>query len=172
PNSCFGSGNGEVTARRTWGTELEALAGGSAVPTPTTPAVPPCSVASRFGDHERLVPGAPTSVSLCVGADTEPRFELTERERQALVAALNGLRTFPTTATCSPGSATPDDVTVVVGYPDGPPVGIRLSKVCRPGAQGGGLQAEDPGPVYTVLDPILARRSPPSVAEPGGATLE
>ncbi|HEV7205799.1 MAG TPA: hypothetical protein VGN18_14410 [Jatrophihabitans sp.] len=154
-NHCAGASNGRFRTVR----NLRALAESTyrSGVWPAKDAMPaPCTgfAAGRLGQETVMVPDHPTAVTICTYRDGRRPVRTDRVDINDLVAALDALRTSPSTHTCQ-GSPTDATYELEFTYRDGPPVWVRVSPGCTPSVDNGNLQASDANSVLAPLHALL-----------------
>lgn len=167
-NHCADSTNGDFVSRAPLGNDLDARFGRRA---PMNPAPSPCGVSrsGRLGDDRTLAPAGDPAATVCrAGMSGEQALDLTADQSRQVVAALRALPTRPTGSTCQgrPGQSPDARFTLVLRYAVGPPAVVEVNPACRPAVLGGGLEADDAGPVAAL---VSRWSSPGSGADPNGS---
>lgn len=125
----------------------DAVSASGWVPTTRAPCAGP---AGRYGEQDELVPGTPTAAYECQsGAPVAVAAGLVA----PLAAAFDSLPAHRSGFMCGPSDNGPGNArTIEFQYATGPAVRLSLGRHCRPGVMGGLLEADDPSPVWAVID--------------------
>ena len=152
---CSGTTNGAFSSARNLRLLAATLYATGTVP----PASQPCAPSTgRLGQEAALVPGQPSSVTVCADPAVAGQPIAITTGLSSLIRALNALPTARFTGTGGiPGPAA--SYLLTFGYPAGPPVSVQIRSGSTPPIENGSLQAEDPGhTVATLVEQLISRR--------------
>jgi hypothetical protein len=96
-----------------------------------------------------MVPAGATSLTICTNSGHVIRSGY-----QALVSALNRLRTHPTSGNCVEHGHG-DRYQLLFRYPTGPPAEVNIDSACSPPIQNRSLEADNTGAVLPIIQQLL-----------------
>jgi hypothetical protein len=154
PNSCVGTSNGGFTSSGVIGPSVTKAfkTGIWPVPRPESchgggPGI------GRLGQDKAMVPPGVTSVLIC-GRGGRTIYSGYER----LVAALNALRAWPSTGSCTfaPGQSVPS-YRLLFSYPQGPAVQVNIDGHCSPQIDNLSLQSASARRIVPIIERLILR---------------
>jgi hypothetical protein len=154
PNSCVGSSNGEFASSGVIGLPVTKAfrTGKWPVPGPESchgggPGV------GRLGQDKAMVSPGVTSVTIC-GRGGRTIYAGYGR----LIAALNALRTWPSTGSCTfaPGQHGPS-YRLLFSYPEGPAVQVSINGHCSPQIDNLSLQSASARGIVPIIERLISR---------------
>jgi hypothetical protein len=148
PDECVGSSNGRFASLdNVDGLAQAAYTTGQWLPTTE----PPCASTGRLGQEHAMVPGQPSTLTICPATGPAKTFH---DGFQPLVAALNGLPTRTSNQSCKgPHAGRP--FPLAFGYPTGPAVVVTVWPGCRPSLDNTSLQARDDSTILPLITGLL-----------------
>ena len=155
---CAGTSNGEFASDANLGSYAAvAYSTGSWPSQDPGPTGAPCYSSGRFGQQNALVPGSPTSLTICPNDGSRPT-EFQPAQFRELLTQLAALDTKHGDSSCTPIAPHTAAYTLLFHYASGPALWLSVWAGCTPGINNGDLVANDAAPIAATIATMIADR--------------